>query len=93
MQPEIKHPDGAADDRQPYCSGPASHCLTYKMAAFLGSNIQDILTSFIEGAEDGACLTLQKNRSGFTVKVVGAVRRSAGTEALDGASCNAASDS
>jgi hypothetical protein len=45
------------------------------MGAILGSNIQDILSSFIEGAEDGARLTLQKVRAGFTVQVVGAVRR------------------
>jgi hypothetical protein len=75
MQSEVNRSRGTGGVQRSSCPGPANYCPHYKMGAILGSNIQDILSSFVEGAEDGARLTLQKVRAGFTVQVVGAVRR------------------
>jgi hypothetical protein len=78
MQPQINHFNRTGGARWSHCPNPASYCTIYKIGAILGSNIQDILTSFIKNAEDGARLALRKSRAGFTIQVVWPVRRAGG---------------
>ncbi len=59
----------------PYCSLVGGKCLAYDVSAVLGSNILQSLLAFVMTAEDGARLTLQKNKDGFTLQTTGAVQR------------------
>lgn len=65
----------AAQGPWPYCADIEGTCLAYDMGLHLGASIQSTLFSFILGAEEGARLTLQRNREGFTAQVTGAVQR------------------
>ena len=77
------------ESRWPNCPDIADLCPVYKMAKTLGVDVQDILISFIGSAEEGSRLTLQKNQTGFTIQVTGAVKRTSKEEAdLDQAGLN-----
>ena len=59
----------------PHCPYANSVCLLYELAQTMGCNIHDTLLTFILTAEEGARLTLQRNREGFTVQVTRAVQK------------------
>lgn len=67
---------GATTEGQwPYCAMIGGTCLTHEMGQFLGGNIHSTLLTFIFGTEEGARLTLQKNRNGFSIQVTEAVEK------------------
>ncbi len=71
-------PLGRAQElRWPHCPYADRTCLLYDMAHSMGRNVHDTLVSFILAAEEGARLTLQRNRDGFTVQVTRAVQKTA----------------
>ena len=59
----------------PDCSAVQGVCLAYDMGRFLGRGVLSGLLDFIFGAKDGARLSLQRNRSGFTLQVTEAMQR------------------
>ncbi len=59
----------------PYCDIVGGNCLGYDMSQRTGRITFDELLAFIWTAEEGARLTLQKNRDGFSLQVTGAVHR------------------
>ena len=54
-----------SEAKWPHCPDINDLC---KMAKALGISVQDILISFIGGAEAGSRLTLQNSQNGFTVQ-------------------------
>ncbi len=68
---------GTHDIRWPHCPYANRTCLLYDMAGTMGRNIHETLITFILAAEEGARLTLQRNRDGFTVQVTRAVLKTA----------------
>ena len=75
---EALGPAAAGEEPWPYCADIKGTCLAYDMSLHLGASIESTLFSFVLGAEEGARLTLQKNRQGFTAQVTGAVQRTEG---------------
>ena len=65
----------SSESQWPNCPNIADVCPVYNMAKALGTDVQNILINFISEAEDGSRLTLQKNQTGFTIQVTGAVKR------------------
>lgn len=65
----------ARETRWPHCPYASRTCLLYEMAQSMGRNVHDTLVNFILAAEEGARLTLQRNRDGFTVQVTRAVQK------------------
>ncbi|MBI2872350.1 MAG: hypothetical protein HYY00_04080 [Chloroflexi bacterium] len=59
----------------PYCVPLQGTCLVYDVGRYLGESVRTALLNFIVRAEEGARLTLQRSRDGFTVQVTGAVHR------------------
>ena len=59
----------------PHCPHLNDICFLYDMSNSLGTNILDTLLRFIDDAEEGSRLTLQRNRDGFTAQVTGPVQR------------------
>ena len=62
----------------PNCPYANSVCLLYELARTMGRNIHETLLTFILTAKEGARLTLQRNREGFTVQVTRAVQKTNG---------------
>lgn len=59
----------------PYCDVMDGNCLGYDMSQRTGRLTFQELLAFIWSAEEGARLTLQKNRDGFSLQVTGAIHR------------------
>lgn len=67
---------GAAEKRRwPDCEHLGAQCLVYSLAKRLGTRPLARLVAFVAEAETGARLTLQRNRTEFTVQVTDAVER------------------
>lgn len=62
----------------PDCSAVQGVCLAYDVGRELGIDVASAMMAFIFGAEEGARLTIQRNRSGFSVQVTQAVQRTDG---------------
>jgi len=75
--------EAGRQDGWPHCPALDDTCLIYDVGELLGKNVRDALLSFILNAEDGARLTLQRSREGFTAQVTEAVQRSTGAPALE----------
>lgn len=79
-EPERAGATAAQQDQEgwPHCHALGGTCPVYLVGSYLGDTARLSVLRFILGAEEGARLTLQKNRVGFTVQVTGAVQRSEG---------------
>ena len=67
--------DGQVQSPWPECPPVGGTCPVYEMGQHLGQSVLSTLSAFIVGADEGARLTLQKNRQGFTIQVTGSVIR------------------
>lgn len=61
--------------RWPDCEYVDAQCLAYSLAHRLGTKPLNRLVAFVAEAETGARLTLQRNRTEFTVQVTDAVEK------------------
>ncbi len=68
-------PVKAHDRAWPECKYVGGPCLAYELSGSVGADLFSGLVAFIADSEPGARLTLQRNQSGFTLQVTGAVRR------------------
>ncbi len=59
----------------PYCDNVGGICLGYDLSRRAGRLTFKELLAFIWTAEEGARLTLQKNRDGFSFQVTGGIHR------------------
>jgi hypothetical protein len=59
----------------PHCDNVGGICLGYDLSRRAGRLTFQELLSFIWTAEEGARLTLQKNRDGFSLQVTGGIHR------------------
>ena len=59
------------------CSLPGGDCLVAQLAEVLGANILESIVDFSLTAFPGSRLSLQRNRSEFTLQVTGPIQRSA----------------
>ncbi len=67
---------GAAEKRRwPDCEYLEAQCLAYSLAKRLGTRPLARLVAFVAEAGTGARLTLQRNRTEFTVQVTDAVEK------------------
>ena len=64
----------------PYCSHIDGTCLAHEIGRSLGAGVESSLLTFVLTAEEGARLTLQRNREAFTVQITGAVQKGTGEE-------------
>ena len=63
------------------CQAIGGRCLAYDMGQVVGEHVLSALLTFVFGAEEGSRLILQKNRTGITAQVTGAVQRADTREA------------